>query len=397
LEKATQLYTQLLALLKQHSRYSDVRHIHTLALMVQGLLSSQRLNLTAWEPCVKSRAKQAQSYQRRFSRFVDIDRIQTSEIYLPLVLNALSLSKSARVYLALDTSMLWNEFCLISASIVTCGRAVPLVWRVIKHESASVAFGQYQPLLVQAQKALKDFGDVMLLADRAFASHDLMQWLRPTSWHWCLRVKCDVQIHGPHAIPVVVEKLFPSSGEATFYRQVGLWEDGRERVDLALANLPTAEESWAVITDEIPTLKTFEHYGKRFDTEELYLDSKSGAFQLEDSRLDEAEHLERLYLVAAVAILFSTLQGMSVQFAGLRRQVDPHWKRGLSYLKIGLNWIHGVLHKGRDLLDLVPLFRVDPQPCFASKEAKRRNDERFEFSKARTRPCKYQTVSTATS
>jgi hypothetical protein len=72
--------------------------------------------------------------------------------------------------------------------------------------------------------------------------------------------------------------------------------------------LPTAEEPWAVITDEIPTLKTFEHYGKRFDTEELYLDSKSGAFQLEGSRLNEAEHLERLYLVAAVAILFSTIE-----------------------------------------------------------------------------------------
>jgi hypothetical protein len=166
---------------------------------------------------------------------------------------------------------------------------------------------------------------------------------------------------------------------------------------LALANLPTAEEPWAVITDEPPTLLTFEDYGKRFDTEELYLDSKSGAFQLEDSRLDEAEHLERLYLVAAVGILFSTLKGMAVQFAGLRRQVDPHWKRGLSYLKIGLNWIHGVIHKGRELLELVALFRSDPQPCFASKKAKLRNNERFEFSKAQTRPCRYPTVVISTS
>ena len=123
---------------------------------------------------------------------MDNDRIQKSEIYLPLVLSALSLSKLTRVYLALDTSMLWNEFCLKSISIVTCGRAVPLVWRVIKHESASVAFGEYQPLLVEAQKALKDFDDVMLLADRAFASHALMHWLRDMNWHWCLRVKSDV-------------------------------------------------------------------------------------------------------------------------------------------------------------------------------------------------------------
>lgn len=34
---------------------------------------------------------------------------------------------------------------------------------------------------------------------------------------------------------MVIEKLFPSSGEATFYRQVGLWEDGRQRVNLAMS------------------------------------------------------------------------------------------------------------------------------------------------------------------
>jgi len=41
---------------------------------------------------------------------------------------------------------------------------------------------------------------------------------------------------------------------------------------------------------------------------------------------------------------------MAAQPAGLRQQVDPHWRRGISYLKIGLRWLNGVLHKGRTLL-----------------------------------------------
>lgn len=101
------------------------------------------------------------------------------------------------------------------------------------------------------------------------------------------------------------------------------------------------------------------------------MDSKSGAFQLEESRIRSAKALERLYLVVALAILFSTSQGMAVQLTGLRTQVDPHWKRGLSYLKIGLRWLKGVLHKGRALLSPVPLLPQDPQPCFASKKAHR--------------------------
>ena len=40
---------------------------------------------------------------------------------------------------------------------------------------------------------------------------------------------------------------------------------------------------------------------------------------------------------------------MTIQVNGLRQKVDPHWKRGLSYLKIGLRWLKGVLFKGRDL------------------------------------------------
>ena len=97
--------------------------------------------------------------------------------------------------------------------------------------------------------------------------------------------------------------------------------------------------------------------------------SKSGAFELEDTRLRSAIALERLYLVAAVALLYGTTQGMAVQIAGLRQQVDPHWRRGLSYLKIGLRWLKGVLNKDRRLLTPIPLLPNDPQPCFASNQA----------------------------
>ncbi len=49
--------------------------------------------------------------------------------------------------------------------------------------------------------------------------------------------------------------------------------------------------------------------------EELFLDSKSGVFELEHSRIRSASALERLYLVAAIALLYATSEGMSVQVA----------------------------------------------------------------------------------
>ncbi len=114
-----------------------------------------------------------------------------------------------------------------------------------------------------------------------------------------------------------------------------------------MATVQGGKDSWAVVTDEPPSLQTVWQYALRFQVEELFLDSKSGAFELEDSRLRCEAALERLYLIAALALLYATTQGMSVQIAGLHQQVDPHWRRGISYLKIGLRWLQGVVHKER--------------------------------------------------
>jgi hypothetical protein len=309
-------------------------------------------------------------------------------IYLPLVLAALSGWKQQRLYLALDTTVLWDRCCMIHLSVVCCGRAVPLLWRVLEHGSATVAFEEYKPLLRCACWLLRQHPDVMLLADRGLANHELMKWLRNSRWHSCLRLPGDVYLHTTRRYPVRVGTLYPPLGEARLYENVGVWLDGGHRCNLVLATVQAAKESWAVITDEPPTLQTLWQYALRFRVEELFLDSKSGAFELEDSRLRSTAALERLYLVAAIALLYATTQGMAVQLAGLRQQVDPHWRRGISYLKIGLRWLKGVVNKGRTLLPCVPLLPKDPLSCFASLQAKRDYDEHIWFDRILSIVCK---------
>jgi hypothetical protein len=81
---------------------------------------------------------------------------------------------------------------------------------------------------------------------------------------------------------------------------------GFRSANLVLATVKGAKESWAVVTDEPPTLQTLWQYALRFRVEELFLDSKSGAFELGDSRLRSTDALERLYLVAAIGLLYAT-------------------------------------------------------------------------------------------
>jgi hypothetical protein len=366
---STPLYLQLLGFFRQYSRAKDWRHLKTLGWMVSALIGSGKLSLPAWEPYVSSKATQAQSFERRWRRFLTNKKINVEHIYLPLVMAALSKWKNQRLSLAIDTTVLWDKYCMIHLSVVCCGRAIPLLWDVIEHESATVAFAEYERLLRKARWLLRGYDDVILLADRAFASHDLMAWLKLTDWHYALRLKCDVLVHGVNRHPIEVGKLYPSMNQAKLLTNVGLWADGIHRANLVLATVKGAKDSWAVITDEVPSLQTLWNYSSRFCVEELFLDSKSGAFELEDSRLRHTDALKRLYLIAAVALLYATTTGMTVTITGLRTTVDPHWRRGLSYLKIGLRYLRGVINKGRTLLVPIPLFSKDPEPCFASKKA----------------------------
>jgi hypothetical protein len=112
--------------------------------MINGLICSGQLSLSAWEPYVHSDAKQAQSYERRWRRFLENIRVSVEKIYLPLALLALKDWEKHRLYLALDTTVLWNRFCMIHISVVCCGRAIPLLWRVLEHNSATVAFKEYE-------------------------------------------------------------------------------------------------------------------------------------------------------------------------------------------------------------------------------------------------------------
>lgn len=165
------VYSQLLDWLRLHCRYRDFRHLIALAWMVLGLIGSGRLCLCAWEAHILSSAK-AQSLQRRWRRFLGNSRVRVPDLYVSLLLATLQDRPKQRLYLALDTTVLWNRFCMIHISVLCGGRAVPLVWRVLEHNSAAVAFDTYRALLDSAHQAVGSFPDIMLLADRGFANRD---------------------------------------------------------------------------------------------------------------------------------------------------------------------------------------------------------------------------------
>ena len=368
MRRTPKLYNALIRLLTP-SPWHDKRHLVGFAWMVVGLILSGKISLGEWSAFVSGRARFAQSHERRFKRWLYNERIEAMALYTPLIYNALCDWGERKVYVALDTSMLWNTYCLIRLSVIYRGRGVPLVWEVIEHQSSTVGLGHYQGLLQIADRLLAPRFEVVFLADRGFVDTALMEYLSQVlRWRFRIRLKKSIVLYRQGTRKWRKLTVHAAHGHARFYHNLWVGNGLFGPVHVAFARLRGSRETWCIVSDEPTATKTFAEYGLRFDIEENFLDDKSNGFQLESSQIRDPAALTRLCLVLAVATLFLVSQGTQVVEKGRRRWVDPHWFRGSSYLKIGWRWVKQASVKGYHLIKRFSLCgNTDPDPVRCSK------------------------------
>ncbi len=350
--------------------YRDIRRVVNLVWAIVGVCLTHTVRLEAWGEVLESRAQYAASRVHRFARWLHHPAIDPHTWYLPILHAALTdWPTGTRLYVALDTTAL-TPFVLIRASLVYRGRAIPLAWRALCHASTKVSFEDYQPVLDQVRALIPSGMIVTLLADRGFVHEELIQYTHKHHWHIRLRLTGNTLVHLPQHKPCQVKSLCPPVGHAHFYHHVALLGVTIGPVHVALA-CPEDQpgDPWYVVSDEPTDLETLEDYSLRFDIEEDFLDEKSGGFQLHTSELAAPEALERLLLILAIATLHFTSIGLGVMRAKVRRWVDTHWDRGLSYLKIGWRWLRQQYRRGWQAF---ASFWLDPTPDLVPAIASRR-------------------------
>ncbi len=129
--------------------------------------------------------------------------------------------------------------------------------------------------------------------------------------------------------------------------------------------LTDGPEQWQVFSDEPTGVGTFAEYRELFQIEEAFLDDSGGLFGL------EASCLGRMVPVISTTTLLLVSEGMQVVERGLRRMVDPHWphwQRGLSCLKMGLQAVYYPLGMGQAVFTCLRLYGgADPEPVDCRK------------------------------
>ena len=364
------LYRTIMGLVwRSGVRFHDLRCLSTFIWSVVGLILSHQVHLSYWA-LYRVGPAEAASKQRQFARWLDNHSIQPSRLYPALIRTALQDWEGERLYLALDSSQLWERFTVVRVVLVYRGRALPISWVVLASQSATVGFETYKSILEAAKAVLPVRCSVVLLADRGFFDGRLLCLARDLGWSFRIRLKSSFWIYRVGKPRAKVGALMPAKGQALFLHKVWITNRWFGPVHLALAHVQTPDgfEEWAILSDEPTSLKTLDEFGLRFDIEENFLDDKSAGFQLESSEIRDADALSRLGLILATATLYLVSSGVTVVVMGERHWVDTHWNRGLSYFQIGWRWIHYALMHRRWLLPFLWFDSgPDPEPAYASK------------------------------
>jgi hypothetical protein len=174
--------------------WRDVRHLKTLCWMMVGMIESQDIHLNGFDVYIQSRAQLAQSHQRRFRRFLENRRIDIVRVHQILTTQALSQWGKKRLYLSLDTTLVWHCFCIVWVGVVYRGRTGVVAWRIVPQASSTVKLWVVQRVLCQASRVIPVEAEVVLLANRGFADGKLMKYLQQTlQWHFRIRIKRSFQ------------------------------------------------------------------------------------------------------------------------------------------------------------------------------------------------------------
>ncbi len=374
------LYRQLQSHLSQWINPKDQRHLQVFSENVAAILQAQSACLSHWLPYLSHRDCQARSHMERLSYFVHNPKIDAETFYIPLLQQFLQAWQDSPMTLTLDTSVLWDQYCLIEVCFIWGGRSIPLGQVVLEHGSATVGYEDYRPVLETTLRLLPPGAQVTILADRGFEHGAFIRWLQEHHWSWMIRAKSDLRVRWSGGQTSAVADLLPPTAEAYLFRDVTILQD--INCHLATANLAMAGEPWAVLTDTPPTLQTFAIYGQRFGgIEPHFKDYKSGAFDLIRSHLRDAEALSCLLMLIASALLIAISIAVVVVSQDRRQRLDWHDQRGLSFLQLGLREIKRLGYLKLPLPNLVSLPRQNPPPASASLKKREEFETRFEFSR----------------
>ena len=233
--------------------------------------------------------------------------IEVKDCFAPLMSWVLQLWPSTQLTLALDPTLCRDRFACLCVSLVYEGGSIPVAWKILPANTTGAWVPHWHSLLNALRAAIPPGTQVIVLSDRGLFSRMVFAQICALGFHPMMRVNklgTWQPLGDPHwyyfqRILTRPGHYYCAQGQAfkTKNRQLSctlivVWQQGYD-------------EPWYLVSNLDPEQCEGAWYGLRCWIEHGFRCIKSFGMHWERSRITDSERLERLWLVYALALLWT--------------------------------------------------------------------------------------------
>jgi hypothetical protein len=311
------------------------RHFNTLVALICGLAGAQSAHLSRVADHAPAGCAAQESVIMRFRRWLKHDAQTLDGWFLPIAKALLDNLAHQPLLLAIDGSVVGRGCVALMVSVIYHGRALPLVWVVVKGKKGHFPQDVHCALLTQLHELIPVTAEVIVLGDGEFDGTAVQARLRQFEWQYVCRTAPSLlmTVYGSER---TIGALAPTRGELLAVRPA--WMTAAQYGPVSILGIweQAYEEPIYLVTNMLDLRAALAAYRKRAHIETFFSDQKSRGFQLHKSHLSDPKRLTRLLMASCLAYVWLVYLGVCVLRDGWLTRLHRQDRCDLSLFRLGL-------------------------------------------------------------
>jgi hypothetical protein len=365
MSSSQELYNRLIGTMRPLVQVAQVGHLNNWMWIVVGLLQANSMALSQIALHIPGQAN-AESRVATIRRWLQDHQVDVWTFYRPVLEHVLAGWRTVEATVILDGVEVYaGRLQVFRLSLRHGCRAIPLVWTAIPGQGLTQVEKLETMLTCAAEFLRPRVRRVKFLADRGFRDCDWAMLCLKLGWNYDIRVACNTIVNLRNYPLGRIDELDVPSGQRRYFQDVHLTRASKLSTNLSVTwtegDDQHAPELLAVISNQAAGRQRLCEYGERMSIEQSFRDDQSGGFDMEHTRLQRPEELERLLLALSIATLWCHELGEHVlsESDTCRREIDPGPQRELSLFQLGLRWLKRCVSTD---IDRLPYFKARLTP-----------------------------------
>lgn len=341
-----ELYKRIIGTLHPLVPFTNRKQLNNWVWIIVGILQTNSVHLSEIVNTIPVGSCKAEARLTTVRRWLSNPKVEIWTFYRPLLEHVLADWRSVEAVVILDGLQVFGDrWQIFRLSLRHGNRAIPLAWTVLPGRGFA-RVEKLETMLVQVAACLDGrVKRIRLLADAGFRDCGWAELCLKCGWQYNLRIPANTIVWLENGRRCRIDALGVQSAQRRYFQNVFFTAKAKGCGNLSLTwsagDAKHPPELIAIRSDQCGCRQRLIEYGWRMSIEQSFRDDQSSGFDLEHTRLQHAERLERLLLALAIATLWCHELGAQVLQDGdaCRREIDPGSPRELSVFQLGLRWL----------------------------------------------------------